>query len=163
MRLTLFRLSACAAFLVALHPRAVGADDMNRLTYFTFSAAVQLPGVTLEPGTYEFRLVNPESGGSVMRVASRDGKLSKLFILTRSSLLDEAPDDPVVVLRETPAGVTPALQAWFYPGQETGFEFIYSHRQAQALGMAHHSTTTLASTRIVTGSRATQVASVRTR
>jgi hypothetical protein len=162
MKATLLRLSVCAALLAALPPRPAGADDMNRLTYFTFSAAVQLPGMTLEPGTYEFLLVNPESGGSAMRVASRDGKVSKLFLVSRSSLLDEAPNDPIVVLRETPAGVTPALQAWFYPGQETGFEFIYSHRQAQALGMAHHATT-LASTRILTGTRADQIARAKIR
>jgi len=163
MKSTLFRLIACAALLLALHPRSARADDMDRLTYFTFSAAVQLPGVTLEPGTYEFRLVNPESGGSVMRVVSRDGKMSKLFIMSRSSLLDEARDNPIIVLRETPAGATPVLQAWFYPGQETGYEFVYSHRQAQALGMARHSTTTLASARILTGSRANEVAHVKVR
>jgi hypothetical protein len=164
MRSTCIRFIACAALLTALHPRFAAADTLDRLTYFTFSGAVQLPGLTLEPGTYEFRLVNPATGGSVLRVSSQDQKVGKLFLILRTAALDDVPDDPIVVLRETPAGQPPAIQAWFYPGQETGFEFRYSHRQAQALGMTHLSKTTLAAanTHIVTGS-SSQVARVKVR
>jgi hypothetical protein len=155
MRPALLRFGVCAALLVGLSQAPARADGWDRLTYFTFSSPVQLPGVTLNPGTYEFRLVNPESGGSVMRVASQDGSnVSKLFFMIRGDQLDNAPNDPFVVLRETAAGQPPALKGWFYPGQETGFDFVYSHRQAIALNGGIHSGTHTASatTRILIGS-----------
>ena len=165
MRYALLRFSACAALLIALQPAPARADTWDRLTYFTFSAPVQLPGVTLPAGTYEFRLVNPETSGRVMRVSSEDGKTGKLFFVLRGAELDRAPDDPIVLLRETPAGSPPALQGWVYPGEVTPFEFLYSRRQAQAAGPAvHHRAVNVAdSTRIMVGSRGTPVMSARTR
>jgi len=165
MRYALLRFSACAALVLALQPAPARADTLDRLTYFTFSGPVQLPGVTLPAGTYEFRFVNPATGSSVLRVASEDGKKGKLFFMIRGSDLEDAPDDPIVLLRETPAGSPPALQGWVYPGEVTPFEFIYSHRQAQALGaVKHHGTVNVAdSSRIIVGSREKRVMSARTR
>ena len=165
MRSALLRFSACAALFIVLQPAPARADTWDRLTYFTFSGPVQLPGVTLAAGTYEFRLVNPETSGRVMRVASEDGRTGKLFFMIRGVELERAPDDPIVLLRETPAGSTPALQGWVYPGEVTAFEFVYSHRQAQALGsVPHHGAPNVAdSTRIIVGSRGKRVMSARTR
>lgn len=165
MRYALLRFSACAALILALQPAPARADGWDRLTYFTFSGPVQLPGVTLAAGTYAFWLINPGTGSDVMRVASADGKTGKLFFMIRGSELDRAPDNPIVLLRETPAGSTPALQGWVYPGEVTPFEFIYSHRQAQALGaVAHHVAANAAdSARIIVGSRGKPVMSARTR
>ena len=163
MRLALLRFSACAALIMALQPAPARADTWDRLTYFTFSAPVQLPGITLPAGTYEFRLVNPETSSRVMRVVSEDGKTAKLFFMIRGVELDDAPDDPIVLLRETAAGNPPALHGWVYPGEVTAFEFIYSRRQAQALGMPRHATAHVADSRIVVGSRGKPVMSSRTR
>jgi hypothetical protein len=165
MRNALLRFSACAALVIALQPAPARADTWDRLTYFTFSGPVQLPGVTLAAGTYEFRLVNPETSANVMRVSSKDGKTGKLFFMLRGTQLDRAPDDPIVLLRETPAGSPPALQGWVYPGDVTPFEFSYSRRQEQALGaVAHHGAVNVAdSTRVIVGSRGTPVRSARTR
>jgi hypothetical protein len=165
MRYALLRFSACAALLIALQPAPARADTWDRLTYFTFSGPVQLPGITLPAGTYEFRLVNPETSGRVMRVSSEDGKTGKLFFLLRGRDLDDAPDDPIVLLRETPAGSAPALHGWVYPGEVTPFEFIYSRRQAQAVGgVPHHRSVKVAdSTRVIVGHTGKPVMSARTR
>ena len=165
MRYPLLRFSACAALLIALQPAPARADTWDRLTYFTFSGPVQLPGVTLPAGTYEFRLVNPETSSRVMRVSSEDGKTGKLFFMLRGSELDDAPDDPIVLLRETAAGSPPALQGWVYPGEVTPFEFVYSKRQAQALGgVPHHGAANVAdSSRVIVGSRGKRVMSAKTR
>ena len=50
----------CAAAFLALSAQGVRADDYNKLTYFTFSAPVQVPGVTLPAGKYTFKLADPE-------------------------------------------------------------------------------------------------------
>ena len=46
--------------------------------YFTFSGPVQLPGVILAAGTYEFEIANPLTSGDIVRVRSRDGRHSVL-------------------------------------------------------------------------------------
>src|SRR5579864_2281805 len=55
---------ASVAFAVLVLVGAVGARRAaalraDNLTYLTFSRAVALPGVTLEPGTYAFELSTP--------------------------------------------------------------------------------------------------------
>jgi hypothetical protein len=165
MRYALLRFTACAALLIALQPAPARADTWDRLTYFTFSGPVQLPGVTLPAGTYEFRLVNPDTSSSVIRVSSQDGKTGKMFFVLRGRELDDAPDDPIVLLRETPAGSPPALHGWVYPGDVTPFEFIYSRRQAQAVGgVPHHRAVNVAdNTGVIVGSTGKPVMSAKTR
>jgi hypothetical protein len=165
MRYALLRFTACAALLIGLQPAPARADTWDRLTYFTFSGPVQLPGVTLPAGTYEFRLVNPDTNNSVMRVSSNDGRTGKMFFVLRGRELDDAPDNPIVLLRETPAGSPPALHGWVYPGDVTPFVFIYSRRQAQAVGgVPHHGAPIVAdSTTIIVGSRGKPIMSARTR
>src|SRR5215212_9392668 len=134
MRYALLRFSACAALLIALQAAPAHGDTWDRLTYFTFSGPVQLPGVTLAAGTYEFKVADPMTGGNAIVVSSQNGdKMRRIFLTNRGIQLPDTADDPMIVLRETPAGAPPALQGWFYPGESTGFEFIYSHRQKHAL------------------------------
>jgi hypothetical protein len=167
MRRALLRSSAGSALLLlVLYPAPTQASERDKLTYFTFSGPVQVPGATLEAGTYEFRLVNPDSGGSVIHVQGRDGaKVSRLFFMIRGSRQDETSDSPIVVLLETPAGTPPALQGWFYPGEESGFEFVYSRRQARAIngGADRQAAAGGGTTRIVVGSTAPPAVSARNR
>ena len=58
--------------------------DTSRTTHFTFSGAVQLPGVTLPAGTYTFEVVNPNSGSDVVSVTSRDRSKVYLMQFTRT-------------------------------------------------------------------------------
>ena len=42
------------------------------------------------------------------------------------------------MFKETPAGAPPAIQAWFYPGETYGYEFVYPHDQAMKIAQANH-------------------------
>jgi hypothetical protein len=37
----------------------------------------------------------------------------------------ETPDKAILQLEERPSGQPEALKAWFYPGDNTGIEFVY--------------------------------------
>ena len=39
--------------------------------------------------------------------------------------LGETPDKPVVHFEERPSGSPEAVHSWFYPGENTGWEFVY--------------------------------------
>src|SRR2546430_2853430 len=50
----------------------------------------------------------------------------------------EPSDKPLVMFKEMPAGAPQAVQAWFYPGETTGYEFVYPHDQALKIAKAAH-------------------------
>ena len=102
------------------------AMNTRRTTHFTFSGAVQLPGVTLPAGTYTFEVANPDTGSDIVRVMSRDR--SKVYATRFTRFVDREPKgklDATIALGETSAGNPPPVKAW-YPQYETrGREFIY--------------------------------------
>ena len=109
------------------------AQPSDYRTYFTFSAPVVLPGVTLPAGTYLFRLADPNTGRKVINVLSGDGKQSLAMLHTIPNQLREAPQNPEVRFMEAPANTPLPVKAWWYPGKAIGYEFIYPRAQALAL------------------------------
>jgi hypothetical protein len=101
----------------------------GKTTYLTFSRAVQLPGVTLDAGTYIFELLNSPGAPGMVRVASPDRKASYFTGLTSAA---ERPagmrDDASVSFGETHAGEAPAITVWWPVGERTGRAFIYRAR-----------------------------------
>jgi hypothetical protein len=102
------------------------AANASKTTYFTFSKTVQLPGVALPAGSYIFEVVNPETGGNVVRVASRDRSKVYLTQLTQRIERPRSRDmQPRIVLGEAPAGQPPLVTSWFPIGETIGHAFIY--------------------------------------
>lgn len=118
----------CGVVLLGvLATSATGAiTDNRRTTYFTFSGSVQMPGVVLPAGTYVFQVVNPETGGDIVIVRSRDSKQVHFMKFTRSVYRAQRGKlDSTLSLGESAAGNPPTVKAW-YPQYETrGREFIY--------------------------------------
>jgi hypothetical protein len=129
------RLSAIAialAFtLVGMPTREAAAQqpDTHDRTIMTLSAAVELPGMRLEPGTYVFRLADTASR-NVIQVMSQDEMQVLGQWLYVPAERREVTGDTVVTFREESATTTPAIQFWFYPGEKIGKEFIYPKDQA---------------------------------
>ncbi len=115
------------ALVAVLATSSIGAmPNGNRTTYFTFSKAVQIPGVALPAGSYVFEVVNPETGGSVVRVASRDRSRTYLTQVTIPVVRPRSGDmQPRIVLGESPAGQPPQVKSWFPDGETLGRSFIY--------------------------------------
>lgn len=124
-----------AAALAALAaPIASGQTwNVNKTTFLTFSGPVQVPGASLPAGTYMFRLADSMSHRQVIQIRDKDG--SRLFT-TALSVPNQAAkpkDDPYVMFLETPSGQPGAIKAWFYPGERTGYEFVYPRDQAMRI------------------------------
>lgn len=119
----------------------VSAQDSNtqERSFLTFSAPVELPGVTLPAGTYTFRLADTPSR-NVVQVLSRDEK----DILGQWTFVQaerpEVSNDTVIMFKESREGTTPAVQFWYYPGEKIGKEFIYPKSQAQKIASRTGST-----------------------
>src|SRR4051812_1326223 len=126
-----------AAALLALLAPGAHADEWNKRTYLPFSGPVKVPGATLPAGTYPFKIANPDTTRHVIRVSEKDsGKHIGLFMTIPNDRLDP-PDENLVMFAERPAGVPQAIQAWFYPGDRIGEEFVYPKSQAVAIAKAN--------------------------
>jgi LPXTG-motif cell wall-anchored protein len=119
--------------VLALGIGTAQAQPSDYRTFFTFSAPVTLPGVTLPAGTYLFRLADPTTGRKVINVLSADGKRSLAMLHTIPNQLITAPRNPEVRFMETTANTPPPIKTWWYPGKAIGYEFIYPRAQALQL------------------------------
>src|SRR6266508_1064952 len=132
------RLLSGVAMLVAFLAPAAHADEWTKLTYFTFSAPVEVPGMVLPAGTYKFELADPDASRRVVRISEKEGgKIQGIFLSIPDQTLQPS-DKPLVMFKEAPAGAPEAVKAWFYPGETIGYEFVYPHDQALKIAKASH-------------------------
>jgi hypothetical protein len=121
---------AASSFLL----QPVKADEWNKKTEFTFSAPVEIPGKVLPAGKYVFELADSDSDRNVVQVFSEDanGRQSlAASIMAVPAYMDDTPDKPIVHFEERHSGSPEAIQSWFYPGDNTGWEFVYSNADTQ--------------------------------
>jgi hypothetical protein len=129
-RVTAIATATVLALLVALTLNvAAQQPDTRDRTIMTFSSAVELPGMRLEPGTYVFRIADTASR-NVIQVLDQEEKNQLGQWLFVPAERPEVTGDTVVTFRETSAASTPAVQFWYYPGEKIGKEFIYPKDQA---------------------------------
>jgi hypothetical protein len=139
-RVTVFATALFVAVLAVL-TLSVNAQDFNPLekTYLTFSAPVELPGMTLPAGTYTFKLADTPSR-NVVQVLSQDEKtIHGQFLFVQAPRRDPT-GETVVMFKETAEGTTPAVQYWYYPSEGIGKEFVYPKNQALKIAARTHST-----------------------
>ncbi len=110
--------------LGGIAPRA-SADEWDQKTIFTFSAPVAIPDQVLPAGSYEFKLVDSTANRNIVQVFSQDEKHLYGTFLTIPEGRSQPSGEPVITFEERPGDPPEAVKAWFYPGDETGHEFIY--------------------------------------
>ena len=108
--------------------KPVMADEMNKRTEFQFSAPVEIPGKVLAPGKYVFELPNNSSDLNLVQVFSEDSNGKESLVATLQAIPDyvlNTPGKPLIHFEEWPSGSPEAIQSWFYPGENVGWEFLY--------------------------------------
>jgi hypothetical protein len=104
------------------------ADEITKKTVIRLNEPVMVAGVpvvTLEPGTYQIRLMNHDHNRNIVQFFNERG--DKLFttVLAIPNYRLEPPTKTEFRFWETPRGNPPALRAWFSPGDPYGQEFVY--------------------------------------
>lgn len=115
---------------------AASAQPMNKKTTVTFSAPVEIPGVgaqVLPAGTYVFRLLDSLSDRHIVQVFNKDESHIFATILAVPNYRLRATDKTVMTFAERAVGEPQAIRAWFYPGDNSGQEFVYPMKRAQEL------------------------------
>src|SRR5688572_21732633 len=126
--------TAMALAVLGVLASGVAAQETNtsERTFMTFSGAVEMPGVTLQPGTYVFKLADTPTR-NVVQVWDRDEKNMVGHWLFVQAERPQVSGETVVMFKETREGTTPAVQYWYFPGERIGKEFIYPKDQAQRI------------------------------
>ena len=125
----------CLGGLLALTltiTKPVLADEWNKRTEFQFSAPVEIPGKTLAAGKYVFELAESQSDRQIVQVFSEDSDGNESLVTTILAIPDyvtTTPEKPVINFEERPAGAPAAIHSWFYPGDNSGWEFVYPKGQ----------------------------------
>ena len=107
-------------------PRADAGTRTDNLTFLTFSRAVALPGVTLEPGTYAFEVRTPDTAANVVLVRDR-ARMRPLFqgFTHRVPRPANWNEGRYVTIGESVHGAPAPILAWYPPDTGMGYEFIY--------------------------------------
>jgi hypothetical protein len=111
---------------------AAHADEADESTTITFSQPIQIPGRVLPAGTYVFKLPSTDEL-NVVQVYNADRTVLYANLQTIATDRPEPTDHTVVALAEQGAGQPDVLLKWFYPGRETGNEFLYPQQKEKEL------------------------------
>jgi len=112
---------------------AAHADEFDQSTTITFNQPMQIPGQVLPAGTYLFQLASRDSDLNTVQVFNADRTVLYATLQTIATDRREPTGDVVVALAEPGAGEPDALLKWFYPGLETGHEFVYPRQKEKEL------------------------------
>jgi hypothetical protein len=119
---------------------AARADEADQSIKITFSQAIEIPGQILPAGTYLFKLADPNDL-DLIRIFNSEG--TRLFATLQTVTAERAKPTghTVVVLAEQPEGRPETLVKWFYPGNTSGHELVYSKQEEQQLAQDRQQTT----------------------
>lgn len=121
-------LSCALAAFVAVPALAQTAQD--RAATVEFTTVTRLPGVTLQPGKYVFRLGEPVTKQNVIEVYSEDGTKKIATLLTVDYPAPLTGEVRTVVFEKTDPQV---LRAWYFPGETVGRAFVYTEDEARTI------------------------------
>jgi hypothetical protein len=115
---------------------AASAQSWNKKTVVTFSAPFEIPGVdaqVLPAGTYVFKLLDSQSDRHIVQVFNKDETHVYSTILAIPNYRLQPTDKTVMTFAERATGEPQAIRAWFYPGDNSGQEFVYPKKRAAEL------------------------------
>jgi hypothetical protein len=125
-----------AGMMCMMFSSSASAQSYNKKTTVTFSAPVEIPGVdaqVLPAGTYVFKLLDSQSDRHIVQIFNKDETHVYSTILAIPNYRLKATDKTVMTFAERATGEPQAIRAWFYPGDNSGQEFVYPKKRAVAL------------------------------
>ena len=126
--------TSLVAFATAASANAQTA--LNNRTVLTFSQPVEVPGKILPAGTYTFEMHDSGMNRHVIEIFDEGGTKLQALVLAIPSYRAKATEDTVIKFAEVAPGQPQAIRFWYYPGQTTGNELVYSKTRARELAAA---------------------------
>ena len=120
---TITRITALgfALFTTAFTPFAK-ADEWDKRTLVTTHIRIQIEGKVLEPGQYVMEPLD-SADRQVVQIYNFDTATLEMTILAIPAYRLDPTGDTRLTFDEMSDGKAPALRTWFYPGDNSGFDF----------------------------------------
>lgn len=109
------------------------ADEADQTSILTFSQPIEVPGQVLPAGTYLFKLASSESDRDLVQIFNSDQTHLYGTFQTIPTDRRNPTDNTAFTFAEQGAGSPEALTKWFYPGELSGHEFVYSKAQEKQI------------------------------
>lgn len=119
------------------------ADEYDQASQLTFSQPVQIPGRVLPAGTYWFELANTQYPRNIVNIYSSDRSTLYATVMTIDTDSLTVPDNTTITFADREPAQPQTLVSWFYPGDSTGHQFVYSATEEHELAQAKHYTITV--------------------
>jgi hypothetical protein len=120
---SLSTMSILALSVMGMFAPTVKADEWDKKTNITINQAIEVEGTVLPAGSYVVKLVDSPSNRNLVSIWNEDENRLIATVFTIPIYRFQPPDNREFRFFESEAGQPPALHAWFYPGDQTGFEF----------------------------------------
>ena len=121
---TMFTGMICLMLLGIFSVPTSRADEWNKKMIVTVNQPIQVPGKVLPAGTYVFKLLDSNDRTLVAIFDADETQLITMVQGIPDSRMQTS-DNTILQLEERPSGQPEALKAWFYPGDDSGVEFVY--------------------------------------
>jgi hypothetical protein len=130
------RLTALAALAAVVSLAPMVADEWDKKTIMHVKEPLQIPGATLQPGDYVFRVLgNLTSDRHTVEVFDNNNHLITTVLAIPNWRLKPT-GHTEFAFWEVPAGQPAALRAWFFPGDNMGQEFAYPKNMSAQISAA---------------------------
>jgi hypothetical protein len=130
-------LSAGSLLLAASYCGPSRADEWNKTTKISVNEPVQVPGTVLQPGDYTLKLADSSSDRHIVQIFNGDNTSLVTTVLAIPNYRLQPTGKTVLQFAERPADQPVALEAWFYPGDNFGQEFVYPESEAKLLSQVN--------------------------
>jgi hypothetical protein len=126
------------ALIVSAYIPAARASEWDKTTKITFTQSIQIPGTVLPSGTYVFKLFDSPSNRHVVQIFNEDQTQLITTVLAIPNYQLEPSEKTVLTYAERPLGQPEALEAWFYPGDNFGQQFVYPKSESERPSRLNH-------------------------
>ena len=109
------------------------AQDKTQETQVSFDQPVEIPGQVLPAGSYWFVLAKNDFDRNIVRIYNADRSNVLATVQTEPTFRQDSDSETAFNLVERPAGQSTTLVNWFFAGDNTGHEFIYSRKEEREL------------------------------
>jgi len=115
---------ALALFTATLAPSAKASEWDKQTVITVHGGAVQIQGTVLEPGKYVIKVADSQSNRQIVQVFNADETKLETTVLANTAYRSEPTGNTVFTYYEMSAGQPPAINTWFYPGDNDGLQFL---------------------------------------
>lgn len=135
---TILAIFTVSLLMVTFAGGARADTAFSKRTVVTFTQPVEIPGQVLPSGTYTIELYESFGNRHIVRVYNADRSKLIATVLAIPNQRLTPTGDTVMKFSERPGNAPDALKAWFYPGENSGQEFVYPKARAVELAQVTH-------------------------